>query len=69
MKDHIQAVATPPNNVGFDAARVAWLWRSIIAPMVLGGLEVPALLPCAALADDSLSQMKPKLVFNMVVGA
>ena len=33
--------------------------------MLLGGLEVCALLPSAALADDSLSQMKPKLVFNI----
>jgi hypothetical protein len=65
MKEHIQAVATPPSSVGFDAARAAWLWRSIIAPMLLGGLEVSALLPSAALADDSLSQMKPKLVFNI----
>ena len=32
---------------------------------ILGGLEVSALLPSAALADDSLSQMKPKLVFNI----
>jgi hypothetical protein len=56
MKEHIQAVATRPKCVGFDAARAAWLWRSIIAPM---------LLPSAALADDSLSQMKPKLVFNI----
>jgi hypothetical protein len=32
--------------------------------MLLGGLEVSALLPSAALAD-SLSQMKPKLVFNI----
>ena len=65
MKEHIQAVATPPNSVGFDAARAAWLWRSIIAPMLLSGLEVFALIPSAALADDSLSQMKPKLVFNI----
>ena len=65
MKEHIQDVATPPSSVGFDAARAAWLWRPIIAPILLGGLEVSALLPSAALADDSLSQMKPKLVFNI----
>jgi len=65
MKEHIQAVATPPSSVGFDAARAAWLSRSIIAPMLLGGLEVSALLSSLALADDSLSQMKPKLVLNI----
>ena len=64
MKEHIQAVATPPSKCRFHAARAAWLWRSIIAPMLLGGLEVSALLPSAALADDSLSQMKPKLAYN-----
>ena len=64
MKEHIQAVATPPSSVGFDAARAAWLWRSIIVPMLLGGMEVSD-LPSAALADDSLSQMKPKLVYNI----
>src|SRR5437660_10271164 len=55
----------PTEQCRFRAARAAWLWRSIIAPMLLGGLEVSALLPSAALADDSLSQMKPKLVFNL----
>jgi hypothetical protein len=65
MKEHIQAVATPPSSVGFDAARAAWLWRSIIVPMLLAGMEVAALLPSAALADDSLSQMKPNLVYNI----
>jgi hypothetical protein len=64
VKKHIQAVATTSSRVGFDAARAAWLWRSIIVPMLLGGMEVSALLPSAALADDSLSQMKPKLVYN-----
>jgi len=65
MQKHIQAVATPPNLVGFDAARAAWLWRSIIAPMLLVAWRSPLFSPPAALADDSLSQMKPKLVFNI----
>ena len=65
MKEHIQAVATAPSSVGFDASRAAWLWRSIIVPMLLAGMEVSALLPSAALADDSLSQIKPKLMFNI----
>ena len=65
MKEHIQALATAPSSVGFDASRAAWLWRSIIVPMLLAGVEVSALLPSAALADDSLSQIKPKFVFNI----
>jgi hypothetical protein len=59
MKEHIQAVATPPSIVGFV---VMVIDHCADAP---GRLEVSALFPSAALADDSLSQMKPKLVFNI----
>jgi hypothetical protein len=65
VKKHIQAVAAPPSSAGFDAARAGWLWRSIIVLMLFGDMEVSALLPSVALADDSLSQIKPKLVFNI----
>jgi hypothetical protein len=54
MKEHIQAVATAPSSVGFDASRTAWLWRSIIVPMLLGGMEVSVFSPLRRDVKDKL---------------
>jgi len=63
MKEHIQAVATEQCRFRRGTRRVVMaIDHYADAPGWLGGLRSS---PSASLADDSLSQMKPKLVFNI----